>query len=589
MLTSLYNLFSKATERQLIFFWLAFCFVALSYKLDGVPPYHSDENYYVESTRNMVESGDYLTPIYQDKKRFAKPILYYWLMSVSYKIFGVSLISARLTSAIFGSLAIGLLYVLSNRLFDGRIALYSSLILPATYMHFQISRWATTDIVMNFFILLALYFFIRLYQGNFAEKKYIYLFYLAMAFGFMTKGPPAVIIPGMVVLAFLLVSGKKRFLSQMRIGRGLVILLIVILPWFVTMLFLHGNEFKDHIIGAEITNRLVHDTPYSLYFFGALFRYHLPWIFFFVVAILNQLGIANYSRATVSGVSEYFSQVFNSIKTHVRLLFARGNESVLFCYIWILVCLVLFTLFRTEHSRYMLPASSAVSMLVANIFADMEKSGADWLSHKISLVITGGIFLVFALATARALYVFDLIYHIPLSFFILPILFFLAGISIFMLIKKRQFGKQIFVISFSLVFSFSFLSGEVLPHINRYPMKLFSEKILSDRISAPIWVYRLGNQRARLGVLTGQTVIGISQPNESKEFIETNEQVLLVIREKDLQKNFPGVSFNVLAEDIAWLRGRVGRERLLDFLWKGELLAAGPSNFTEKIYLVSNK
>ena len=72
MLTFLHNLFSKATERQLICIWLAFCFVALTYKLDGVPPYHSDENYYVESTRNMVESGDYLTPIYQDKKRQAQ-------------------------------------------------------------------------------------------------------------------------------------------------------------------------------------------------------------------------------------------------------------------------------------------------------------------------------------------------------------------------------------------------------------------------------------------------------------------------------------------------------------------------------------
>ena len=588
MLTFLHNLFSKATERQLICIWLAFCFVALTYKLDGVPPYHSDENYYVESTRNMVESGDYLTPIYQDKKRFAKPILYYWLMSASYKIFGVSLISARLTSAIFGSLAIGLLYILSGRLFDGRVALYSSLILPATYMHFQISRWATTDIVMNFFILLALYFFIRLYQSNFAEKKYIHLFYLAMAFGFMTKGPPAIIIPGMIVLAFLLVTGKKRCLSQMLIGRGLVIFLMVTLPWFATMLFLHGNEFKNHIIGAEITNRLVHDTPYSLYFFGALFRYHLPWIFFFIVAIFHQLGTVNYSRATVSGVSEYFIQVFNSIKTHVRFLFARENESVLFCYIWILVCLILFTLVRTEHSRYMLPASAAVSMLVAKIFADMGKSGADWLSYKISLVVTGVIFLVLAIATGRTLYVLNLIYHIPASFFTLPILFFIASISIFRLSKTRQLGQQIFVISFSLIFAFSFLSGKVLPHINRYPMKLFSEKILSDKIVAPIGVYRLGNQRAKLGVLIGQKVVGISQPIQMQEFIESDEQALLVMREKDLQKNFPGVSFNVLAEDIAWLRGRVGRERLLDFLWKGEL-TADPSNFTEKIYLVSNK
>ena len=588
MLTFSHHLFRKATERQLVFFWLAFCFLALTYKLDGVPPYHSDENYYVESTRNMVESGDYLTPIYQDKKRFAKPILYYWLMSVSYKIFGVSLISARLISAIFGSLAIGLLYLISSRLFDGRIALYSSLILPSTYMHFQISRWATTDIVMNFFILLALYFFIRLYQGDFSEKKYIYLFYLAMAFGFMTKGPPAIIIPSMVVLAFLLVTGKKRFLSQMHIGRGLAILLLVILPWFVTMLFLHGNEFKDHIIGAEITNRLVHDTPYSLYFFWALFRYNLPWIFFLIVEIFRQLGIINYSRATGSGVSEYFAQVFNSIKTHFRLLFARGNESALFCYIWIVVCLILFTLVRTEHSRYMLPASSAVSMLVAKIFSDIEKSRADWLSHKIPLVITGGIFLVLALVTARELYIFELIYHIPLSFFILPILFFLAGISIFRLIKKRRFGKQIFIISFSLVFSFSFLSGQVLPHINRYPMKLFSEKILSDRIAGPIGVYRLGNQRARLGVLTGQKVVGFSQPIQMQEFVESDEQVLLVISEKDFRNNLSSISFKVLSEDVAWLRSRVGRDRLLDFLWKGGP-ATSPSSFTEKIYLLSNK
>ena len=170
MWTFLQELFNKATEKQLVFLWVVFCFAALTYELGAVPPYHSDENYYVESTRNMVESGDYLTPIHHDKKRFAKPILYYWLMSASYKIFGVSLVSARMTSAFFGSLAIGLLYLVSRRLFEGRTALYSVLILPATFLYFQISRWATTDIVMNFFVLLAIYFFVRLYQSDFKQK-----------------------------------------------------------------------------------------------------------------------------------------------------------------------------------------------------------------------------------------------------------------------------------------------------------------------------------------------------------------------------------------------------------------------------------
>ena len=103
-----------------------------------------------------------------------------------------------------------------------------------------------------------------------------------------------------------------------------------------------------------------------------------------------------------------------------------------------LVCLILFTLVRTEHSRYMLPASAAVSMLVAKIFADMGKSGADWLSYKISLVVTGIIFLVLAIATGRTLYVLNLIYHIPASFFTLPILFFIASI-IYSLSLKPSF------------------------------------------------------------------------------------------------------------------------------------------------------
>jgi len=262
MFLPLKNLFGRATEKQWVFCWLIFCFFALSYKLGGVPPYHSDENYYVESTRNMVESGDYLTPVYRDEKRFAKPILYYWLMSVSYKVFGVNLVSARLTSVFFGSLTIGLLYLVSGRLFSGRIALYSALILPATFLHFQISRWATTDIVMSFFILLALYYFVRSYQSGFKGKLDIYLFYLAMALGFMTKGPPAVIIPGAIAVLFLVAT--KSALSQLRMGQGLALILLINFPWFLTMYFLHGDEFKNHIIGAEVKGRLAHDTPFSL-------------------------------------------------------------------------------------------------------------------------------------------------------------------------------------------------------------------------------------------------------------------------------------------------------------------------------------
>lgn len=581
MLTFLQNIFSKATEKQLVFFWVVFCFVALAYKLDGVPPYHSDENYYVESTRNMVESGDYLTPVYRDEKRFAKPILYYWLMSASYKVFGVNLVSARLTSVIFGALTIGLLYLFSSRLFQGRVALYSALILPATYLHFQISRWATTDIVMNFFVLLAFYFFVRLYQGDFKLKKDAWLFYLAMALGFMIKGPPAIIIPGVVLLIFILATGRREALFKMHVGQGLIILLLVIVPWFATMLFLHGAEFKNHIVGAEIKNRLAHDTPFSFYYVGVLFRYYLPWILFFVAAVFFQFGRCS----PASGSPEY--SAWNNLKSRFKALFSRENEPVLLCYIWVLVCLVLFTLVRTEHSRYMLPASPAIAILVAKFFTDMEKIGFSWRGYRAAVVLTGLIFLVIAVVSGVGLYGLGIIYQTPVQYFLLPAVFLVAGIGIFRFAKQGQCGIQVLIISGSLVFGFSFLSGDVLPHVNRYPMKLFSERILSQEINDPIAVYRLGNQRAKLGVLTGQKSFNLSQPGQIQQFMDVNGKVLVVMREKDFQESFSDTPLKVVAEDTAWLRGHVDWRKMKELLGKTE--SANISGLTEKIYLLSNR
>ena len=69
--------------------------------------------------------------------------------------------------------------------------------------------------------------------------------------------------------------------------------------------------------------------------------------------------------------------------------------------------------------------------------------------------------------------------------------------------------------------------------------------------------------------------------------MDTDEQVLIVMREKDLQESFPNVPLKVVAEDIAWLRGRVDWESLKELFGKAEFV--GVSGLTEKIYLLSNK
>ena len=574
----------KPTEKFIVCLWMIFCFLILSYKLGEVPPYHADENFYIESSLRMVESGDYITPVYHEKKRFAKPILYYWMVVSSYKIFGISLSSARLPSVLFGTMSVGLVFLLACRLFDRRVGLFSAFILPSIYLHFQISRWSTTDMALSFFVLLALYFFVVLFQTNFKKNIYAYLFYLSLGLGFMVKGPPAILIPGLTVFGFLLATKRGNWLADLRVGQGLIILLIIIMPWFATMLGMHGEEFKNHIVGNEIKNRLVHDTSFSFYYVGVLFRYQLPWSLFFLFAALKQFGVLGFSSEKGIGFGERLKKLGKNISWHIKLLFKEENQPFLFCYTWILVCLILFTLLRVEHSRYMLPSCAAVAILTARLFAGIEKNPEESgeFGFKVSTVITFLILLISSLLTGIGVFIFD---SIPVELFILPVLLF-SG-ALFMAFSIRSGLPMVFPIALALILTMSSLRGDVLPYVSRYPMKKFASHINQEKFKGPIAVYNLGSHRARLGILTGRMVVNLYSPDEIEEFLTTNQKIYLVIKESDWKKDFSKSDMEIIKKDQIGSKTRIKSREIKD-LFDVEKLGKVLSS-TETIYFMSNK
>lgn len=579
-------IFSSIKPAHIVFLWMVFCFFVLSYKLGEVPPYHADENFYVESSLNMVESGDYITPVYHEKKRFAKPILYYWMVVSSYKIFGISLASARLPSVLFGTLSIGLIFLLARRLFDSRVGLISAFILPSIYLHFQISRWATTDMALSFFVLLALYFFVLLFQTDFQKNIYAYLFYLSMGLGFMVKGPPAILIPGLTALGFLIATKRKNWFADLRVGQGLIILLIIILPWFAAMFWMHGEEFKNHIVGNEIKNRLVHDTPFSFYYVGVLFRYQLPWSLFFIFASLKQFGFLAFTREKGIGFSERVKEMAGNIRQHTKQLFKEGNESVAFCYIWILVCLILFTLLRVEHSRYMLPSCAAVAILTARLFAGVEKnlkeSGA--FGFKISIIITLMILLISSVLTFAGIFIFD---SIPVEFFILPVFLLVGTLSLVCFFWFKSVRGLVFPLTIILILTMASLSGDVLPYASRYPMKKFAAHINQENFKGPIAVYKLGSNRARLGILTGRRVVKLRSPEEVEGFFQTRQKIYLVIKESDWEKDFSILDMKIIKKDQMGRKTRIKPNEIPGLLDMEKL--RGILNSTETLLFMSNQ
>ena len=281
----------------------------------------------------MVESGDYITPKYHDRNRFDKPVLFYWLVSAFYKLIGINLAAARFVSVLFGVLSIWVVYFLAKRLFDQETALLSAFILPSCYLFFRLTRWAITDMALSFFILLAFFFFIRGYQDGYKRKTDFLLFYASMALGFMIKGPAAVIIPATAIAFFLLCTSDRGTFRRMHVPLGLVILAAIILPWFVSMWVLYGEEFTNHILSAEIRERVADKYSFNFYYLNRLFRYFLPWSLFIIFSLAFHFGITTLDSKNQSGgwvLSGFSAEKYYPVFTQAR---AKGARSCFILYI----------------------------------------------------------------------------------------------------------------------------------------------------------------------------------------------------------------------------------------------------------------
>ena len=82
--------------------------------------WETDEARYAEIAREMLQSGDWITPRLNFVKYFEKPVLTYWLVAASFKLFGIADWSARLTPALFGTLTVLLTYLLGRRRWEPR-------------------------------------------------------------------------------------------------------------------------------------------------------------------------------------------------------------------------------------------------------------------------------------------------------------------------------------------------------------------------------------------------------------------------------------------------------------------------------------
>jgi 4-amino-4-deoxy-L-arabinose transferase-like glycosyltransferase len=305
--------------------------------------WHPDEGRYVEIPREMVASGDYVTPRLNGVKYFEKPVLFYWLEAAAIKAFGIKEWAMRLWPVIFAILGCLAVYVAGRKLYDRRSAWLAVAVLATTPLYYLLGRTITLDMPVSALLTLVLLAFLlgtRAPPGP-ARRHYFWVFYAFAALATLTKGLIGIVIPAMVIGAWILILNEWRLLKSIYLPSGLILFLLIAAPWHIAAAranpeFLHFYFIHEHFQRYLTTVHGRYEPAW--FFFPVLLAGFYPWTAFLVQAFAGALPAS------------------------WRALRARREE--LFLVLWAVLVFAFFSFSDSKLIPYILPILPPLALLV---------------------------------------------------------------------------------------------------------------------------------------------------------------------------------------------------------------------------------
>ena len=563
------NLSSFIKGKEIYFILAIASFVLFSAGLSEITTRQSDETYYLSSGLNMVKTGDWITPVFEGREvRFQKPILFYWFVALSFKIFGVNIFSGRLPSVIFATCGILLIYYFSLILFNNyKGALFSSLALLSSPLYFLNARAARTDIVLTFFITLSMLFFAKGFFEQKNRRSYFIFSFIAMGLATMTKGPPGFLIPFISIVIFLSFFRKDRLvLRDMFTPWPFIFFLLIVIPWPLTMYLLHGDRFINLFFFSELISRVDRSSINLLsnigYYLGTMVRHFFPWSIFLLIGILSTKKEED------------------------------NGKKILFLFLWIAVTVAMFTFFVSSgHSRYLLPLSPALALLSGEYLVRIEKQGAfKNRIFKSTVLFILSLFIILALVLLFSTFAIYSFGYYGFIFSILALIVILGGsILLGRFYKNKIFAPIPPTIACTMAtVAFIFIGG-IIPSTVPVPWRELGSKYLKG-VGAEDKVITLGideGPRVWLTIYTSRLLDGIyygDQVGSAYDYLEKEKaspKTLLVVLPaseygrlpENLKQNYPikgsSFSYELKGEENSRKIFRAIREgRLRSFLGK---------------------
>lgn len=303
-----------------------------------------DEGRYSEIPREMIESGDYITPHLNYVAYFEKPVLNYWLTALSFKVMGQNEFAARFWPAILALGGIFVTYWLANKMNGPRAAFLSAWVLATSLVYFAIGQINITDMPLSFFMTLSLAGF---WMGQRRDRRFFLLFYAGMALATLTKGLIGIVLPAGVAFWWIVLTRKWNVIRDSLYLPGIALFFLIGTPWFV-LVSLKNNDFfhfffiQEHFL--RYTTKMHGRFEPWWWFIPILIAGLIPWTGFIPGAIRRSLP-SSWSRQT------------------------HQDRTNLFLLIWFIVIFVFFSISDSKLIPYIIPVMPPLAIL-AGAFLD---------------------------------------------------------------------------------------------------------------------------------------------------------------------------------------------------------------------------
>lgn len=493
--------------------WAAIAWVVVFWRLGYASLLDPDEAHYAELTREMLHSGSWMVPLLDGKPFIDKPVLFHWLQGASVLLLGETEFAARLPSAIAALSLLAITRWVGAALFGAEIGTLGAVMFATIPATFALASIALFDMVFAFFLFGGLAcLVVAAAEGR---ERVEVCGYSLLTLAVMTKGPVALVLVGLWIVAAMLLSPRTRAqVRKLHWMLGLSCVVLAASPWFMWMQGRFGADFVQGYLLAgnlfyltqpvEFSARVVSHTFYVRAFAGAFF----PWS---AVAIARGIDV---------------------LRTRPRPLDA--GEALLWT--WVLVVVGFFSIARFKLDHYIFPAAPACCLIAAKAWRD---AAADERGRW--PVVRAGVLFIAALLIAGggfvSVYLWKLDLGLPRVAIVLPLALLAGGIALMTQSARRHWRVPrsamavvtMLLVSYAAVVAVGFPALEQMRPTARVAAQLRYE-VAGD---APIGLYRLERWRGSLRYYLNRPIERLENVEAARAFFAQERTVYAIMLRRD--------------------------------------------------------